>query len=57
VGGRLFIREPTRETHGSSVDEIRQLMSKAGLLERESRITRSLLMGPVYDEVFEKPPP
>ena len=53
AGGRLFVREPTREGHGTPVDEIRQLMSTAGLCERESRMTRSLLIGPVYEGVFE----
>ncbi len=54
AGGRLFIREPTREGHGTSVNEIRQLMSAAGLHERDSRMTRSLVMGRVYEGVFEK---
>jgi ubiquinone/menaquinone biosynthesis C-methylase UbiE len=53
AGGRLFVREPTREGHGTPVSEIRQLMSQAGLRERKSRMTRSLLMGPVYEGVFE----
>ncbi|MGZ4862956.1 MAG: hypothetical protein ACXV2E_09290, partial [Halobacteriota archaeon] len=53
--GRLFIREPTREQHGTPAVEIRALMSTAGLHERESRI-RSLIMGEVFDGVFDKPP-
>jgi ubiquinone/menaquinone biosynthesis C-methylase UbiE len=56
VSGRLFIREPTQEGHGTPIDEIRQLMSKAGLRERDSRMTRSLVMGQVYEGVFEKVP-
>ena len=51
--GRLFIREPTRAEHGTPTAEIRALMSAAGLHERESRMTRSL-MGEVFDGVFEK---
>ena len=51
---RLFIREPTREQHGTPVVEIRTLMSTAGLHERESRMSRSLIMGEVFDGVFEK---
>ena len=54
AGGRLFIREPTREGHGTPADEIHQLMSKAGLHERDSRMTQSLVMGRVYEGVFEK---
>jgi ubiquinone/menaquinone biosynthesis C-methylase UbiE len=51
--GRLFIREPTRAEHGTPPAEIRALMSAAGLHERESRMTRSL-MGEVFDGVFDK---
>jgi ubiquinone/menaquinone biosynthesis C-methylase UbiE len=54
--GRLFIREPTRAGHGTSPAEIRAVMSAAGLHERESRMTRSLLMGEVFDGVFDKAP-
>ena len=53
--GRLFIREPTRAEHGTPPAEIRALMSTAGLHERESRMTRSL-MGEVFDGVFDKAP-
>ena len=52
--GRLFIREFTRAGHGTPVAEIRALMSAAGLNERKSRMTRSLIMGEVFDGVFEK---
>ena len=51
--GRLFIREPTRAEHGTPTAEIRALMSAAGLHERESRMTRSL-MGEVFEGVFDK---
>jgi len=54
--GRLFIREFTRADHGTPPAEIRALMSAAGLYERESRMTRSLIMGEVFDGVFEKAP-
>jgi ubiquinone/menaquinone biosynthesis C-methylase UbiE len=53
--GRLFIREFTRTEHGTPVAEIRALVSAAGLNERKSQMTRSLLMGEVFDGVFEKP--
>jgi ubiquinone/menaquinone biosynthesis C-methylase UbiE len=52
--GRLFIREFTRADHGTPPAEIRALMSAAGLYERESRMTRSLIMGEVFDGVFDK---
>ena len=54
--GRLFIRKPTREQHGTPALEIRALMSTAGLHERESRMSRSLIMGEVFDGVFDKTP-
>ena len=42
VGGRMFIREPTRGAHSTAVDEIRQLMTKAGMRERDAdnKVTR-----------------
>ena len=52
--GRLFIHEFTRAGHGTPVAEIRALMSAAGLNERKSLMTRSLIMGEVFDGVFEK---
>jgi ubiquinone/menaquinone biosynthesis C-methylase UbiE len=52
-GGRLFISEPTREQHGVSAGEIRRVMTAAGLHERGSRFTMSL-MGRVFEGVFEK---
>ena len=36
VGGRMFIREPTRGAHSTAVDEIRQLMTKSGMRERDA---------------------
>jgi ubiquinone/menaquinone biosynthesis C-methylase UbiE len=54
--GRLFVREFTRADHGTPLAEVRALMSAAGLYERESRMTRSLIMGEVFDGVFEKAP-
>jgi ubiquinone/menaquinone biosynthesis C-methylase UbiE len=53
--GRLFIREFTRAQHGTAPAKIRALMSAAGLHERESRMTRLLIMGEVFDGVFDKP--
>ena len=55
--GTLFIREPTREGHGTPVNEIKGLMLAAGLCDRGGHISRSLTMGQVYEGVFEKPSP
>ena len=35
--GRIFIREPTRKSHGMPPEEIRKLMLNAGFLERNFR--------------------
>jgi ubiquinone/menaquinone biosynthesis C-methylase UbiE len=53
--GRLFIHDFTREEHGTPPAEIRALVSAARLHESESRMTRSLIMGEVFDGVFDKP--
>ena len=49
AGGRLFIREPIKASHGMPADEIRALMSNAGLKEAEHRQTKS-----EYSGRFEK---
>ncbi len=54
TGARLFIREPTKESHGMSPEEIRQLMLKSGLKENESKITKSFIMGNMCTGVFSK---
>jgi ubiquinone/menaquinone biosynthesis C-methylase UbiE len=53
-GGRLFIRDPIREEHGTPVHEIRQLMANAGLHERAFQMEKSFHMGPRYSGVFVK---
>ncbi len=45
AGGLLFIREPIKESHGMPVDEIRALLSDAGLREIEHKQTKSEYMG------------
>ena len=45
VGGVFFIREPTKESHGMPVDEIRALLSDAGLEEIEHKETKSEYTG------------
>ena len=54
IDGRLSIREPTRKAHGTPVDEIRRLMAYAGLCERDSIATHSLIMSRSHEAVFEK---
>jgi ubiquinone/menaquinone biosynthesis C-methylase UbiE len=45
VGGRVFVREPTRKSHGMAVGEIRRLFAAAGLAETESKETKSEYIG------------
>ena len=49
AGGRLLIREPIKPSHGMPVNEIRALMSSAGLKEAEHRQSKS-----EYSGRFEK---
>jgi 2-polyprenyl-3-methyl-5-hydroxy-6-metoxy-1,4-benzoquinol methylase len=51
---KLFIREPTKEGHGMSPEQIRELMSKSGLKETDSKTTKSLMMGSMYTGIFTK---
>ena len=53
-GGRVFIRNPIREEHGTPVDEIRQLMANAGLHERAFQMKKSCHLGPRYSGTFVK---
>ena len=45
VGGLFFIREPIKKSHGMLVEEIRILLSDAGLNEIEHKETKSEYMG------------
>ena len=45
TGGVLFIREPTKKSHGMPVNEIRALLADAGLKEIEHKETKSEYMG------------
>jgi len=49
-GGTLFIREPIKKSHGMPVEEIRTLLSNAGLKEAEHKENKS-----EYTGKFEKP--
>ncbi len=48
-GGRLWIYEPTRQSHGMPVAEIRRLMKEAGLREVSARTGKNWFKG-----IFEK---
>jgi len=45
VGGRVFVKEPTRKSHGMAVGEIRHLFAAAGLPETEYKEKRSEYIG------------
>jgi len=45
AGGLFFIREPVKKSHGMPVEEIRALLSEAGLNEIEHKETKSEYMG------------
>jgi len=45
ASGLLFIREPVKKSHGMPVEEIRTLLSDAGLNEIEHKETKSEYMG------------
>jgi 2-polyprenyl-3-methyl-5-hydroxy-6-metoxy-1,4-benzoquinol methylase len=54
TGAKLFIREPAKECHGMRPEEIRELMSKSGLKETDSKTTKSLMMGVMYTGFFSR---
>ena len=45
AGGIFFIREPIKKSHGMPVEEIRAILSKAGLKEIEHKETKSEYTG------------
>ncbi len=53
-GGHLFIREPTKESHGMPAREVRDLMKAAGLREDLSEEGKSILLGPMYAGRYSK---
>lgn len=54
TGAKLFIREPTKEGHGMTQEEIRELMLKSGFKENESMTSKSLIMGSMCTGIFSK---
>ena len=53
-GGTLYLREPTRPSHGISTEEIRRLLSDVGLEEVRGLETPSHLAGPMFEAWFRK---
>ena len=45
AGGAIFVREPTKKSHGMPVEEILTLFSEAGLQETERKETKSEYTG------------
>ncbi len=53
--GRIYIREPTRSSHGISSDEIKMILESCGFCSTNSKEGYSFpLRGRVYEGVFEK---
>lgn len=44
-GGKIYIKEPTKESHGMSADEIRAIMEAAGLKEESGTEKKSVFSG------------
>ncbi|MGB2982821.1 MAG: class I SAM-dependent methyltransferase [Candidatus Bipolaricaulia bacterium] len=53
-GGRLFLREPTREAHGMRPDKIRGLLSSVGLREEQAHEKKAFLLGAQLHGIFRK---
>jgi ubiquinone/menaquinone biosynthesis C-methylase UbiE len=51
--GKLFIREPTKESHGTPVAKLRQLTTNAGLTDIDGYESKSFF-GPMYSGIFTK---
>lgn len=54
--GRLFLQEPTKDSHGMPASEIRRLMVAAGLRERSLTESKPFLLTPFCEAVFAKSP-
>ena len=48
-GGKLFVREPVKESHGIPQEEIRRLCSLAGFTETDGKVKKN-----IYDGVCTK---
>lgn len=52
-GGRLHIKEPTKDSHGMPAEEIDALMADAGLRKLSEDRSSSIFTGPLYYGVYE----
>ncbi len=53
-GGRLFIKEPTREPHGMPEEELWAFLTGAGLEETARVESKSIFLGPLIEGQFSK---
>lgn len=54
-GGKVYLREPTRKSHGMAFEEIEELMNGEGFLKEKSKEGYSFpIRGRVYEGVFGK---
>ncbi len=53
-GGKLYIREPVRESHGMPAIEIKRLMSGASLKEVKGEFQKKFYTGPMFSAVYTK---
>jgi len=54
TGAKLFIREPTKESHGMPLRELQDLMSQSGFKQIEVKASKSLIMDSMYTAIFNK---
>jgi SAM-dependent methyltransferase len=54
-GGRLFIKEPTKEGHGMPASEIWDLAEGVGLKEARKRSDHTRWLGPLVEAEFVRP--
>lgn len=54
-GGKLFIREPTKISHGIPPEEICRVMEQGGLQHLAGERSKRLFIGKMYSGVFVKP--
>jgi len=53
-GGTLFLREPTKASHGMSANEVRSLAESVGFREERGETQRALGVGQTFEATFRK---
>ncbi len=53
-GGKIFIREPIKETHGISTTEVRKLMKSCGFVEIKGEMEKKFVGGEMFNAIFIK---